>query len=310
MNAKLYQYLMKTNNKPGLFSKPLTVCPLCKSKNIKPYYLIKNYKQHFKTDKCTDCGFIFMNPRFGNKVLKDMYSEHYYTGNAEYKYYDERDAEKYSRYVWEKRVRKIRQYADGGSFLDVGCAFGGLLKTASEHFTPYGIELSEYSAGYAKKAFGSKIHCGSLADHRFKRGSFSVITMIELLEHIADPVFAINECYKLLIKGGLLVVQTANMNALQARILKDMYAYFMPGHVSYFSKKNLTDILIKAGFSKIKVYYPVEFGLLPKLLKSRYTFKSLFDYRHWMRIAYYHCISKLHFKDFAATSSMVIYAVK
>jgi 2-polyprenyl-3-methyl-5-hydroxy-6-metoxy-1,4-benzoquinol methylase len=301
---------MNTSYHLKIFNKPLAECPLCKSKSINLYYIIKNYKQQFKTDKCTDCGFIFMNPRFKDKILKNMYSENYYTGNTEYKYYDERDAEKYSQHVWKKRVQKIKQYAGSGKFLDIGCAFGGLLKTASEYFTPYGIELSEYSAIHAKALFGSNIHCGSLDDHPFRHGTFSVITMIELLEHISNPASAVNECYKLLEQGGLLVVQTANMDALQARILKDKYAYFMPGHVSYFSKSNLTDILKKAGFKKIKIYHPVEFGLLPKLLKSRYAFKSSFDYFKWLRIAYYHFISKLRFNNLAATSSMVIYAVK
>ena len=103
---------------------------------------------------------------------------------------------------------------------------------------------------------------------------FSVITMIELLEHVSDPVTAVSECFRLLKENGLLVIQTANMDALQAKCLKDKYAYFMPGHVSYFTKRNLVDLLKKTGFKKVKVFYPVEFGLIPKLLKSRYTLSS------------------------------------
>ena len=134
--------------------------------------------------------------------------------------------------------------------------------------------------------------------------------MIELLEHEKNPAHAVRESYRLLKKNGLLVIQTANMDGMQARILKDNYAYYMPGHVSYFTKRSLTYILKKAGFRKIKIYFPVEFGLLPKLLKSRYSFKSYFDYLKWLRISYYHFISKIRFGNFAATSSMVIYALK
>jgi 2-polyprenyl-3-methyl-5-hydroxy-6-metoxy-1,4-benzoquinol methylase len=293
-----------------IYNKPLAECPLCKSRNINLHYIIKKYNPNFKVDKCADCGFIFMNPRFNERFMKDMYSENYYSGKAEYSYYDERQALKYSQYVWEKRIRKIRQYVNAGNFLDVGCAFGGLLKTASKYFTPFGIDLSEYSGGYAKSLFGNSIHIGSLANHPFKSGFFSVITMIELIEHIDDPAEAISECFRLLKNNGLLVVQTANMDALQAKLLKDKYAYFMPGHVSYFSKSNLTGLLKRTGFKKIKIFYPVEFGLLPKLLKSRHQFNSYFDYLKWLRITYYHLISKIRFGDFAMTSSMVVYAVK
>jgi SAM-dependent methyltransferase len=295
---------------PKLFNKPLAKCPLCKSGNIKHHYNITKYKPQFKVDKCYECGFIFMNPRFKDRVIKEMYNEGYYSGSAEYSYYDERRALKYSEYVWTKRIKKIRQYVHTGNFLDVGCAFGGFLKCVSEYFIPFGIEFSAYSGSHVKSLFGKNIHIGSLADNSFKSGFFSAITMIELLEHISDPAAAVSECFRLLKNNGLLVVQTANMDGLQAKLLKDKYAYFMPGHLSYFTKSNLVGLLGRAGFKKIKIFYPVEFGLLPKLLKSRYQFKSCIDYLNWFRISYYHLISKIRFRDFAVTSSMVVYAVK
>lgn len=251
-----------------------------------------------------------MNPRFNEKTICNMYSNDYYSGAAEYSYYDERKAEKFSNYVWDSRLRALRKYVKSGNFLDIGCAFGGLLKRASKYFTPYGVDLSEYSGKHAKELFGDNIHIGSLNSHPFDYDFFSVVTMIELIEHVADPVSLIKESYKLLKENGLLLLQTANMNAMQAKLLKDKYAMYMPGHLSYFTTRNLTDLLRQAGFRKIKVYYPVEFGLLPKLLKSRYRFKSAFDYIRWLRISYYHCISKIRFGNFAATSSMVVYAFK
>ena len=172
----------------SIFSKPLTKCPLCKGSNLKFHYIIEKFNPHFKVNKCSGCGFIFMNPRFRDNILKDLYSENYYSGKAEYSYYDERDAEKYSQYVWKKRIQTIKRYSDGGNFMDVGCAFGGFLKTASEYYTPFGIELSEYSGAHAKSLFGSNIHIGSLADHPFNSDFFSVITMIELLEHIQQTI--------------------------------------------------------------------------------------------------------------------------
>ncbi len=295
---------------PKLFNKPLTGCPLCRSRNIRNHFIIEKYIPNFKIDICSDCGFIFMNPRFKDSIIKEMYDEAYYSGNAEYSYYDERQAIKYSEYVWKKRINKIRHYAAGGNFLDIGCAFGGFIKCASEYYIPFGIEFSGYSGNYAKTLFGNNIHIGTLNDHPFKSGFFSVITMIELLEHLSDPSAAVSECFRLLKAGGLLVIQTANMDGLQASLLKNRYAYFMPGHVSYFTKKNLINLLARAGFKKIEIFYPVEFGLLPKLKKSRHGFKCRKDYLKWLRITYYHLISKVRFCNFAMTSSMVIYAVK
>ena len=285
-------------------------CPVCGSCDIRHKYHIDRYSLHFDTDICLDCGFIFMNPLFDEETVKGFYSEDYYKGKADYSYVDEREIKKYSACVWNSRVKVIHRFVRSGNFLDVGCSFGGLLESASRWFTPYGIEMSEYSASHARGIFGDNIHRGTLDDHPFSGDFFSAITMIELIEHLADPAKAVGECYRLLKTGGLLLIQTANMDGMQAKGLGGSYEYFMPGHLSYFSRRNLIMLLKNTGFREVKVFQPVEFGLLPKLLKSRGSFKSVSDYRAWLRIASYHMKSKVHFGDFALTSSMVIYAFK
>ncbi len=285
-------------------------CPLCGNMEIAPLYTITRYDPPFKADRCAGCGFIFMNPRFTDPVVRGYYSEDYFRGNAEYSYYDERAAERFSRYVWDRRIAVMRKYISGGNLMDIGCSFGGFLNAAKPWFSPYGIELSEYAGLHARKLLGDTMHIGTIGDHPFPPGGFSAITMIEVLEHLPDPVGAIRECARLLGKGGLLVLQTADMDGMQARLLKDRYAYFMPGHLSYFTKRNLTALLRNEGFSRIIPYHPVEFGLLPKLLKSRSGFTSVLHYRRWLRIAFYHYLSKIRWGNFAATSSMVLYAIK
>lgn len=184
------------------------------------------------------------------------------------------------------------------------------MKRASRDFESYGIELSEYSGGKAREIFGERVHVGTLNNHPFKNTGFSVITMIEVIEHIADPAETIKECAQLLEPGGILVLQTANMDGLQARLLGENYAYFMPGHLSYFTASNLRKTLIHSGFRKVKVFFPVDFGLLPKLKKSRMNFKNATDYARWLRISLYHSLGKLHLGDRALMSSMTVYAVK
>lgn len=294
----------------SIYSPSHTQCPLCSGPDICPLYTIDRYSPPFRVYRCAQCGFIFMNPPFNDSIINNLYNQDYYNGTAEYSYIDERNIERYSRYVWDRRIKFIAARTGPGNFLDIGAAFGGFMKAAEACFTPYGIELSPYSGTYARSLFGDRLHIGSLEDHPFNHNSFSAITMIEVIEHLRKPSSAVKECYDLLKSGGVLVIQTANMQARQARVLKDRYAYYMPGHLSYFSLNNLTGLLKDQGFSKIRVYYPVEFGLLPKLLKSRQSYHKLKDYQGWMPIILYHVKSKIHWKDFAMTSSMVVYAYK
>ena len=174
---------------------------------------------------------MFMDPPFKDNIIQNFYSEHYYRGSADYSYYDEREAENYARHVWQARMKVIARNAPCGNFLDIGAAFGGLMKTAAAHFTPYGIEMSPYSGKHAQEIFGRNIHIGTLADHPFNETFFSAITMIEVIEHMKEPASVIKECYRLLKHKGLLVIQTANMQGFQAKSLKDKYEYFMPGHL-------------------------------------------------------------------------------
>ena len=299
---------MMRNNEQ--FEAPAARCPLCTGESIRHRYEIRTYTPAFIIDRCISCGFMFMNPRLRDEAINDLYGKEYYSGGAEYSYHDERTTEPYSMEVWNRRIDKLHDIVLSGNFLDVGSSFGGLMKAASRYYVPHGIELSPYAGGHAKELFGDRVHIGTLADHPFPERHFSVIAMVELLEHLPDPVAALKECYRLLDGNGLLMVQTANMDGLQARFYRDRYAYFMPGHLSYFTRRNLVMSLTGCGFDAITVFHPVEFGLLPKLKKSRGSFSSLWDYRAWARIAAYHWLSKIHYRDFALTSSMVVYARK
>ena len=293
-----------------IYSPVLDRCPLCESGKIRKKFTISSYNDPFSISDCRACGFIFMNPPYTPQYINSLYGRNYYEGESGYVYQDERLHEKYHSFVWDARLRIIRKYISEGALLDIGCSFGGFLKRASRLFDPYGIEISEHSGGEARKIFGDRVHTGTLNDHPFGDMKFAAITMIEVLEHMPDPAAAVRECARLTAPGGVLVIQTANMSGLQAELLGSRYAYFMPGHLSYFNASNLSAAVKKAGFNKIRIFYPVEFGLIPKLKKSRMNFNSAADYLKWIRISLYHAAGKIHFKGKAITSSMVMYAIK
>lgn len=252
-----------------------------------------------------------MNPCFSDETLKSFYTDSYYSGSSSFSYIDERKQEKAAGYVWNARLDTIRKYVTSGNFLDVGCSFGGFLSCAEKKgFIPYGIELSEYSGKYAGERFGKNIHIGTLESNSFSKSFFSVITMVELIEHLEDPAAALKKCYDLLKPGGMLLIQTADMNGRQAIDAGPEYHYFLPGHLSYFTAESLEKTAREAGFSRCKFFRPVDFGLLPKLRKSRYNFKKFFDYINWFKIAGYHLRGKFTKNGHPVTSSMVMYAFK
>lgn len=293
----------------SVFDKKREFCPLCSSRIINSHFYIKRNKNSFSVDKCGSCGFIFMNPPYSDNSIKEFYNESYYLSKADYSYHDERENAVYSNYVWKARIKNIRKFVKSGYFLDIGCSFGLFLKCASEFFKTYGIEISEYSAEYAAKNSNSFV-LNEGWENFSTDIKFNCITMIELIEHIKEPSAFISKIFELLEPGGVAVIQTADMSAWQAVKAGSDYHYFLPGHLSYFSEKNLIDALTRTGFRYVRVFRPVDFPLIAKLLKSRGGFRKLSDYGAWMKIILYHLKGYIKIKGRNLTSSMVIYAFK
>lgn len=288
----------------------LLKCILCKSDKIIEKFIIDRFKPHFKIFECRECGFQFRGSEKGR--IDRYYNRDYYEGKAPYSYVDERKSEKAFRIVWRSRVKKWAKLEKTKgkikNFLDVGCSFGGLMQVAKEKgYQPYGAELSKYSGRYAEKRFGKKhIMIGNIEKLQLLGSFFSVVSLIEVVEHLSNPIKALQNIYRCLKKGGIAIIQTADMAGLQARFRGKKYHYYLPGHFSYFSARNLESLLRKIGFSKVRIFGGTEFGVLSKLMKSRYAFKSIWDYRHWIRIILYHYLSKVRIGNFHLTSSMVI----
>lgn len=244
-----------------------------------------------------------------NADYEKMYSEDYYSDNnkTDYNYKDERLTEKFDSYVWDARIRNIQKYVKTGNFLDIGSSFGGFLKRAQRAgFTVQGVEISPYSSEYAEKSGIPTVNSNFLnAD--LPKDHYNVITMVEVIEHLDSPTDVFKKLYSIMQKDGLLLIQTADFEGKQAADAGKNYHYYLPGHLYYYSKSNLTAALKKAGFKKFILYQGVDFPLRAKLLKSRGYFKSFLDYKKWFTISWYHIKSRI-LKG--STSSMVLYAFK
>jgi 2-polyprenyl-3-methyl-5-hydroxy-6-metoxy-1,4-benzoquinol methylase len=323
------------------------VCLFCGSEAFYKFN-IDRFSPAFDVWQCSGCGLMFQHP-FPEKI-ESLYEEGYYSGESQFSYEDERKTFSFHAKVWKARIQKLEKYIGTENIpnkskinllhffkkffkklffkrniqnrpdisktfwnkriLDIGCSFGGLLRTAqSLGWKGYGVEISDFSREHANRFLEGRVF-KDFGEAEFKENTFDAVTMIELIEHLENPVEILKKSYEILKKNGILLIQTANMEGRQAKKGGSNYHYFLPGHLFYFSKKNLIKKLKEVGFSKVKVFHPVEFGLLPKLLKSRGSFRSWKDYFRWFKITFYHWKGLIRTKNFALTSSMVIYTWK
>jgi 2-polyprenyl-3-methyl-5-hydroxy-6-metoxy-1,4-benzoquinol methylase len=109
-----------------------------------------------------------------------------------------------------------------GRYLDIGCGFGGLLAAFAERgFDVRGIELDPVRVGLARAncadhGFTDVVFSGDILDPALvaSLGSFDIITMIDVIEHVLDVPAALRHAAGMLNPGGVLLMEIPNRHSL------------------------------------------------------------------------------------------------
>ena len=146
--------------------------------------------------------------------------------------------------------------------LDVGCDTGSLLAVARDQFEldVVGLEVSPEAAKVARERHGLTVNVAQPAESGLAPESFDFITLIDVIEHLSDPVAMLSDLRRLLKPGGRIYIATADHNALinsigltayklfGKRIIGLMEKLYIPFHEFYFTRKTLDAVICKAGF--------------------------------------------------------------
>ncbi len=148
----------------------------------------------------------------------------------------------------------LPHFKPGGTILDIGCGAGDYLAAMQNlgwHVS--GVEPDPVSAERAR-ARGLEIKTGSLAQARIADHSFDQVTMRHVLEHLHDPVAVIKECFRILKKGGRLVLLTPNKDSLGHKHFRETYFHLdPPRHLTLFSTKAIVRLFQKSQFTDVRI---------------------------------------------------------
>jgi SAM-dependent methyltransferase len=139
---------------------------------------------------------------------------------------------------------------DHRRLLDVGCSYGFFLDSARQRgWTVTGVEPAAVPAAHAKAEYGLDVHVGVLEDAGLRAGSYDVVTIRHVLEHVPDPLETLRQAHSLTAPNGLLLVAVPNLGSLPGRWLgRDWWWIDPPTHLTYFEQRTLGDMLERAGF--------------------------------------------------------------
>lgn len=210
----------------------------------------------FGVVECPACEFGLTIPQLSDEELGRFYADSYYEDF--YEHSGAGGGGLLMRMREEVRVRgAARRYSrppfrfDGvrrGRILDVGCGSGELLEHfAAQGWEPYGVDPSGAAVEAARRR-GVTAHRGTLADHPWQEKTFEAITFQHSLEHVVDPVEALEQARRLLAPGGVMAIAVPNWSSWQRRLFRNRWFVLdLPRHQQHFSPRALTHLAGKLG---------------------------------------------------------------
>ena len=148
----------------------------------------------------------------------------------------------------------LRYKLPPGKVLEVGCAHGAFVAMLrAVGFDATGLELSPAIVDFAKRTFGVPMLLGPIEQQQIEPGTLDLIVMMDVLEHLPDPLGTLRRCAELLRANGLLVVQTPSLPAgcSYDQLTADEHpfrAMLLPGeHLYLFSEQSAAELFRRAG---------------------------------------------------------------
>ena len=208
------------------------------------------YGLHGPIVRCRRCGLVYVAPRPNHDDVVGIY-----TAVKDPLYVAERAGRVLT---FEHHLRPMERFtgpADGRRLLDVGAYTGVFVEIASDHgWNAWGVEPSAWAVAEARSQ-GLQMVLGTLEDADvgeggpLAHGSFSVVTMWDVIEHVADPLATLQAAWHALKPGGYLVVHTMDLDSFFARLMGSRWPWFMEMHLTYFTRSTLRHMLEAAGFT-------------------------------------------------------------
>ena len=219
--------------------------------------------QHDDIVQCTSCGMVSSVPAIEQDEILQTYAE-----VVDHEYLAEEHGRR-ELFGWV--LDSLGGYAVAGrQLLEIGSNVGLFLDVARERgWDAVGYEPSEWAVRFGKERFGVDLRRGALEELDVAPGSVDSVVMLDVLEHLVDPLGSLRRLGGVLAPDGLLTLSTVNVSSLHARVRKDSWPWLIRPHLHYFSPETLHAMLQAAGFRV------VEWSVVPRSFHASYVANRL-----------------------------------
>jgi 2-polyprenyl-3-methyl-5-hydroxy-6-metoxy-1,4-benzoquinol methylase len=232
-------------------------CPACGAATDELPAIRSDFSDiEFAFRRCEDCGLSFVaNPRVD---FAELYDSEYYAGRGADSFVDYVNEMENSRTVREYEWRGISRAVEDltgrrdVTWLDYGCGLGGLVRYARRHGFDHVFGFDEgFSASWMAQHGIPVLSADELAT---REGQFDIVTAIEVVEHVTDPVAVMSHITSLLKPGGLFLLTTGNAEPHRGDLTT--WSYVHPDiHIAYYEPRTLEALYRRCGLEP----YPAGF---------------------------------------------------
>ena len=222
----------------------LNNCPVCNSTQFSQIMVCEDYtvsRETYPIVQCSSCGFKFTNPRpEANELGKYYKSEDYVSHSNTKKGFINSTYQSVRKYTLLKKLQLISKYFKTGKILDIGCGTGEFLNICKNaKWNTIGIEPSPDARKMAIENYGLDVR-EEAEINNLESGSFDIITMWHVLEHVPNLNERIEDIKRLIKPNGVIIIAVPNCESLDAKIYKENWAaYDVPRHLYHFTHKDI-----------------------------------------------------------------------
>jgi 2-polyprenyl-3-methyl-5-hydroxy-6-metoxy-1,4-benzoquinol methylase len=242
--------------------KAAPACPLCSGAKTRSVWR----RSRAQINRCSVCGVLFVVERPTELQTARLYDEGVLLGETPESHPGSRESvpEWKSKEQFYLLDRAERLGIRGGRLLDVGCFVGTFLNHARQRgFEVSGVEPFGNAYRYVSQVLGMQIVHGTLRSASYPAAYFSVVSLLDVIEHVPDPIDELREALRILRPGGAVVISTPNAAGLLQQVLKVKRGMFrqdwcpiddVPWHLWGFTRSSLRLCVERSGFTVREIF--------------------------------------------------------
>ena len=228
----------------------MTTCPVCEHAT-RPTRLRVITDRTYRVRVCSQCGLAATFPRPTPEQLEHFYGVEYFEANTPFGYDDysgdslaEINAERY----WHELPSWVPEVANlhPRRLLDVGGATGGFAYAAAGA----GWDAAVVEVGDSARAAAEAKGLRAVARMDDAGGTYSLITMFHVVEHLIDPTETLRQARQLIADDGVLVIEVPQWRSMGRLVRRRRWAQLKPPeHINFFTPASIRVALSSAGWT-------------------------------------------------------------